>query len=78
MIDFLDDADKYMCKNRTAPSDLPASLLLCQIWNNYLLPELYVCVSNYTEYTEDICSCVKLYQRYLFACKIIQKLSICV
>ena len=31
MIDFLDDADKYMCKNRTAPSDLPASLLLCQI-----------------------------------------------
>ena len=31
MIDFLDDADKYMCKNRTAASDLPASLLLCQI-----------------------------------------------
>ena len=31
MIDFLDDADKYMCKNRTDPSVLPASLLLCQI-----------------------------------------------
>ena len=30
MIGFLDDANKYTCKNRTAPSDLPASLLLCQ------------------------------------------------
>ena len=76
MIDFLDDANKYMCKNRTAPSDSPASLLLCQIGNNYLLPELSVHVSNYTEDTEDICLCVKLYQRYLFACKIIQKLSV--
>ena len=73
MIDFLDDADKYACKNRTAPSDSPASLLLCQVRNNYLLPELSVCVPNYTK---DICSCVKLYQRYLFACKIIQKLSV--
>ena len=36
----------------------------------YLLPE--VCVSNYTEDTEDICSCVKLHWRYLFTCKIIQ------
>ena len=66
MIDFLDDANKYTCKNRTAPSDLPASLLLCQIWNNYLLPELSFHVSNYTK---DICSCVKFeliinYQSY--------------
>ena len=67
---FLDDADKYMCKNRTAPSDLPASLLLCQIWNNYLLPELSVHVSNYTKDTKDICSCVKLYYRYLFMCQL--------
>ena len=65
MIDFLDDADKYTCKNRTTPSDLPASLLLCQIGNNYSLPELSVCVSNYTKdmcscanYTEAICLCV--------------------
>ena len=29
--EFLDDADKYMCKHRAAPSDSPASLLLCQI-----------------------------------------------
>ena len=74
MIDFLDDADKYKCKNRTAPSDLPASLLVCQIWNNYLLPELSVCMSDYTKDTKDTCSCVKLYWRYLFVCKIIQKL----
>ena len=31
MIDFLDNADKLMCKIGTAPSDLPASQLLCQI-----------------------------------------------
>ena len=64
MIDFLDDANKYACKNQTAHSDSPASLLLCQIWNNYLLPELSVCVSNYTE---DICSCVKFGNNYLLA-----------
>ena len=56
-----------MCKNRTAPSNLPASLLLCQIWNNYLLPKLSVCVLNYTE---DICLCVNLYRSYLFVCQI--------
>ena len=78
MIDFLDDANKYTCKNRTAPSDLPAYLLLCQIWNNYLLLKLSVHVSNYTRDTEDICLCIKLYQRYMFVCTIIQELSVCV
>ena len=78
MIDFLDDADKYMYKTRTTPSDSPASLLLCQIRNNYLLPELSVHVSNYTKDTKDICSCVKLYQRYLFMYQIILKISVSV
>ena len=54
MIDFLDDAEKYMCKNRTAPSDLPASLFITRV----------------------ICSCVKLYQIYLFLCQIIPKISV--
>ena len=31
MIDFLDDANKYVCQNRTTPSGLPAPLLPCQI-----------------------------------------------
>ena len=75
MIDFLDDANKYTCKNRTTPSDSVASLLLCQIWNNYLLAELSVFVSNYTKI---ICLCVKLYIRYLFMCQIMQKLFVCV
>ena len=67
MIDFLDDANKYACKNRTAPSDSLASLLLCQIQNNYLLPELSVPVSNYIK---DICLHVKLYRSYLFVCQL--------
>ena len=64
MIDFLDNADKVDVKNRAAPSDLPASLLLCQIWIIfYYQTHLVVCVSNYTEDTEDTCLCVKLYCR---------------
>ena len=31
MIDFLDNADKLMCKTEHAPLDSPASLLVCQI-----------------------------------------------
>ena len=80
MIDFLDDANEYMCKNRTARSDFPAScccvkfeiiiyyqsyLFLCQIIPKIL--KISVCVSNYIE---DICSCVKLYRSYLFMCQI--------
>ena len=50
---------------------LPCCCVIFEI--NYLLPELSVHVSNYTKV---ICLCVKLYQRYLFLCQIIQKLSV--
>ena len=53
-------------KTELLPLAHPASLLPCQILNNYLLPKLSVRVSNYTK---AICSCVKFeiiiyYQSY--------------
>ena len=46
-------------------------LFACQIILK--IPKISVCVSNYTEDTEDICSYVKLYGRCLFMCQIIQE-----
>ena len=40
-------------------------LFVCQIIPKIL--KISVCVSNYTK---DICSCVKLYRSYLFVCQI--------
>ena len=47
---------------------------MCQIIPK--IPKIPVHMSNYTKDTKDICSCVKLYLRYLFVCKIVQKLSV--
>ena len=64
MIDFLDNADKLMCKMEQLPPTCPASLLLCQILNIiYYRSHVVVSVSNYMEDTEDTCLCVKLYCR---------------
>ena len=40
------------------------------LFMHQIIPKLSVHVSNYTE---DICSCVKLYRRYLFLCLIQNK-----
>ena len=78
MIDFLDNANKLMCKTELLPQthQLPCC---CVIFELFLLPDpsvhacqiilripkIPVCVSNYTADNEDMCLCVKLYRSYL-------------
>ena len=79
MIDFLDNANKYMCKTELLPltHQLPCCCVkfeilfitraiwsqMCQIILKIL--KIPVCVSNYTADNEDMCPCVKLYRSYL-------------
>ena len=79
MIDFLDNANKLMCKTELLPltHQLPCCcvkfelffitrpiwLCMCQIILK--IPKIPVCVSNYTADNEDMCLCLKLYRSYL-------------
>ena len=79
MIDFLDNANKLMCKAELLPltHQLPCCcvkfeilfitraiwLQVCQIILK--IPKIPVHVSNYTADNEDMCLCVKLYRSYL-------------
>ena len=76
MIDFLDNANKLMCKTELLPltHQLPCCcvkfelifitrpiwLCVCQI-----ILKIPVHVSNYTADNEDMCPCLKLYRSYL-------------
>ena len=79
MIDFLDNANKLMCKMEQLPQThwLPSCCVkfeiqfitlaiwspVCQILRK--IPKIPVHVSNYTADNEDMCPCVKLYRSYL-------------
>ena len=79
MIDFLDNADKLMCKTELLPltHQLPCCCVkfelffitrpicwcVCQIILKIL--KIPVCVSNYTADNEVMCPCMKLYRSYL-------------
>ena len=79
MIDFLDNANKLMCKTELLPLTCQLSCCcvkfelffitrciwscMCQIILK--IQKIPFCVSNYTAYTEDMCPCLKLYGSYL-------------
>ena len=76
MIDFLDNADKLMCKTEQLPQtcQLPCcsvkfeiSFITLAIWSQVcqIIQKIPVRVSNYSADNEDMCPCVKLYQSYL-------------
>ena len=79
MIDFLDNADKLMCKTELLPMthQLPCCCVKFElffitrpIWScmcQFILKiqKIPVHVSNYTADNEDMCPCVKLYRSYL-------------
>ena len=61
MIDFLDNADKLMCKTELLP--LTHQLPCCCVKFEIFFITRPMCVSSYAEDTNDTCSCVKLYCR---------------
>ena len=79
MMDFLDNADKLMCKTEQLPwtHQLPCCCVKFEIYFITLAIWSWVCqiiwkilkipvhVSNYTADNEDMCLCVKLYRSYL-------------
>ena len=78
MIDFIDNANKWMCKTELLPLtyQLPCCCVkfelffitraicscMCQIILK--IPKIPVHVSNYTADNKDMCLCVKLYRSY--------------
>ena len=79
MIDFLDNANKLMCKTELLPltHQLPCCsvkfelffitrpIWLCMYQIILKIPKIPVRVSNYTADNEDMCLHVKLYRSYL-------------